>query len=342
MSETTDMNITVVHTLPEKEWRRFVDEHPQGNIFHTPEMFQVFARTQGYRTTLWAAVDSGGRLMALLLPVEITLMGGPLRWLTTRAVAYGSVLCAPDLESKEALRVLLRAYKREVNGRLLFTELRNLSDSGDLQSALNECGFVYEEHLNFLVDLARPQEEIWQSIRPNARRNIKKAWKSQVVIREVNDPNQVPAAHALLKNTYERLQVPLADTSLFRSTFEILYPRGMFKIFMAQVGDVDVGVMTLLLYKDIVYYWYAGMVREYASYRAGDLLVWHALEWGSQNGFRILDLGGAGKPDEEYGVRDFKAKYGGELVNYGRNVCVHAPMRLKLSQLGYQLVRRLL
>ena len=35
-------NITVVNTLPEKNWCHFVEEHPAGNIFHTPEMFQVF------------------------------------------------------------------------------------------------------------------------------------------------------------------------------------------------------------------------------------------------------------------------------------------------------------
>ena len=27
---------------------------------------------------------------------------------------------------------------------------------------------------------------------------------------------------------------------------------------------------------------------------------------------------GAGSPDSEYGVRDFKSKFGGELVEYGR------------------------
>lgn len=41
-------------------------------------------------------------------------------------------------------------------------------------------------------------------------------------------------------------------------------------------------------------------------------------------------------------MRDFKAKFGGDLVNFGRNICVHAPLRLKFSVTGYQLVRRFL
>jgi serine/alanine adding enzyme len=65
------------------------------------------------------------------------------------------------------------------------------------------------------------------------------------------------------------------------------------------------------------------------------------LEWGVENGYRVYDFGGAGKPDEEYGVRDFKAKFGGKLVCYGRNVYVHSQVRLELSKLGYTIYRAL-
>ena len=88
------MSVTIVHTLPEEEWRRFVEEHSAGNIFHTPEMFQVYSRTQGHRPELWAATRDG-RVQALLLPVLVTLMDGLLRSFTTRAIVYGSVLCDP-------------------------------------------------------------------------------------------------------------------------------------------------------------------------------------------------------------------------------------------------------
>ena len=59
-------------------------------------------------------------------------------------------------------------------------------------------------------------------------------------------------------------------------------------------------------------------------------------------GCKTFDFGGAGRPDEVYRVRDFKAKFGGDLVNYGRNVCVHAPFRLGVSRAGYGLMRKFL
>jgi lipid II:glycine glycyltransferase (peptidoglycan interpeptide bridge formation enzyme) len=60
------------------------------------------------------------------------------------------------------------------------------------------------------------------------------------------------------------------------------------------------------------------------------------------HGYRIYDFGGAGRPGEPYGVRDFKAKFGGELVDFGRHSYVHSPGRLKLTNLAYRFYRKIL
>ena len=337
------MKITVVTTLPEKEWRRFVEEHPAGNIFHTPEMFQVFSRAKGHQPTLWAAVDRSNRPLALLLPVQVTLMDGLLRRFTTRAVAYGSVLCAPGSEGKEALAMLLETFKREARATALFTELRNLSNLSDLQPVLNGSGFVYEDHLNYLIDLDRPPEAILQSMGKRTRKKIRRALRQgKVVIEEVNQREGVALCYKLLQKTYTAVQVPLADRSLFEAAFDVLYPQGMVKFLLARVGDDYAAGSVELICSDRIYGWYGSTDRAYSDYIPNELLLWHIFQWGAENGYKVYDFGGAGKPDEEYGVRDFKAKFGGELVCFGRNTCVHAPFLLRLSALGYRVYRHLL
>ena len=332
--------MNIVRQLDERLWREFVDNHPQGQIFHTPEMYQVFARVRGYQPTLWAAVSTDGRILALLLPVQVSLLNGPLRRLTARAVVYGSVLCAPEAEGKEALAPLLRTYRRGVKGSPLFTELRNLSDLSDVQPILQANGFVYEGHLNFLIDLQRPVEEIWSSVHGNVRTNVRKARHMGVIVEEVTSLDKIPVVYAVLAKVYERIRIPLAPLSMFEAAFEILYPRHMIRIFAARAEDTYIGVVIRLLYKEVIYAWYAGAIRDYASYKANDLLDWHVLEWGSQNGFSCFDFGGAGKPDDDYGPRRFKAKFGGELVEFGRNTCAHSKLRLQISRAGYWLYRR--
>lgn len=330
----------IVRTLDESLWKDFVNDNPQGNIFHTPEMFQVFRRAHGHRPHVWAATQDG-RVLALLLPVWITLKDGLLRSLTTRVVLYGSVLCAASAEGYEALAKLLETYKCEVKCGPLFTELRNLSDLGPIQPILQDNGFVHEDHLNFLIDLERPPEEIWGSLQGNVRTNVRKARKMGVVVEEITSLDKVPLVYSVLSKVYDHIHIPLAPLSLFEAAFEVLHTQGMIKLLMARVQDTNVGVAIRLLYKDTIYAWYAGAIRDYGSYKVNELLNWHILEWGAQNGFKCFDFGGAGKPDQDYGPRKFKAKFNGELVNYGRNVCLHRPHLLHFSEWGYRVYRRL-
>ena len=333
----------VVQQLDERVWRDVVDRHPQGNIFHTPEMFQVFTRTKGHLPTLWATVDGSGDPLALLLPVQMTLMGGLLRRLTTRAIVYGGVLCASGHEGEEALAALLRVYKRKAKHSALFTELRNLSDLSTVQPVLQVGGFTYEDHLDYLIRLGRPVDEIMESIGARTRKNIRRGLRhNDVVIEEVKEPGQIPLCYDLLRQTYASAHVPLADCSLFEAAFDVLYPKGMIRFVLARVGDAYVGASVELLYKRIVYGWYGGVDRAYTRYSPNDLLTWHILQWSAEHGYWTYDFGGAGKPDEEYGVRDFKAKFGGDLVCYGRNTWVHAPVLFGMSRRAYAAYRRLL
>jgi len=333
--------MNIVRQLDEHLWREFIDGHPSSNIFHTPEMFQVLKQTAGHRPTLWAATGDEGQVLTLLLPVLITLKGGLLRYLTTRAIIYGSVLYDPGPLGREALAALLHAYTQKASRDVLFTELRNLSDLSAAQPILNECGFVYEDHLNYLIDIARSPEEILQSFSQSTRKQIRRGLRrGEMTIEEITTREQLSLCYDLLCQTYTSAQVPLADRSLFESAFDVLYPKGMARFVLARVGDSCVGTSIELLYKNSVYGWYGGVDRAYSRYNPGELLMWHILKWSAQNGYQVYDFGGAGKPDEEYGVRDFKAKFGGELVCYGRNVHVHAPALLRLSEWGYRLLRR--
>lgn len=315
-----------------------MEEHPAGNIFHTPEMFQVFSLTKNHQPELWAATEES-RTLALLLPVRIALMDGFLRRLATRSVVYGSVLCEPSRLGRAALAELLETYTRHVNRPPLFTELRNLSDMEACQPALQEHGFAYDDHLGYLIDLDRPTDEIFQGISKSGRKAIRRSDRSGVVAEEVRNRSQLSAHYDLLAESYARSKVPLADSSLFRAVFDILVPKGMAKMVLAQLAGRHVAASLELPYKDVIYSWFSGYAQTARKVYPNDHLVWHILKWGARNGYRRFDFGGAGRPDEAYGPRDFKAKFGGQLVNYGRNTYVHSPIGLALSSAAYQVYR---
>jgi serine/alanine adding enzyme len=330
----------VVRTLETNQWKNFVDSHPQGSIFHTPEIFKVFAQARGYQPELWAVLD-GGEVLALLLPVQITLTPF-LRALTTRAISYGSLLCNPNTRGSLAAEQMLKSYTDQTMNNALFSEFRNLHDQSPLQSVYRDCGFVYEKHLNYLIDLTGSVEEVFQHIGSRTRKSIRRGLRQgDVNINEARNLADVMTCYGLIRRSYQYAHVPLADWSLFETAFELLTPNNMLRFYLAHVGNVPVAASAELFYKDIIYGWYSGVERSYSRYIPGDLLMWHVLHWGAENNYRVYDFGGAGKPGEEYGVRDFKAKFGGELVEYGRFTITHAPIRSRLSKIGYRIYRYL-
>ena len=65
------------------------------------------------------------------------------------------------------------------------------------------------------------------------------------------------------------------------------------------------------------------------------------MKYACDNGYAVFDMMGAGKPDEEYGVRDFKAEFGGELVEHGRFLCVTKPLLYKIGVLGVKILKKI-
>ena len=122
----------IVRKINEAAWQIFVEENVNGNIFHTPEMMRVFAEAKGFEPSIWAGLDENEQIQAMFLPVQNTVLDHSFfRSLTTRAILYGSLLCTPTAQGNDALDLLLDAYNRKMKNRILFTELRNLSDIGE-------------------------------------------------------------------------------------------------------------------------------------------------------------------------------------------------------------------
>ncbi len=338
-SAADERELHLTDRLDEVTWRRFVNTHPSGNVFHTPEMYQVFAQARHHRPRLWAATDRSGSPLALLPPVEITLWPGPLRSWTSRAVAYGGLLTSEDPAGTRAMGTLLATYGRAFRRGPLFTELRHLSDASAVEGVLRDAGFSHEGHLNYLVDLSQSEDALWSALSKTARQRVRSGQRKGVGVQEITSPQGVDEAYRVLTQVYSHTGIPLADPSLFRAALSILHPRGMFRIFTVQLGGQIIGTRYLLTHKERIIDWYAGADRAFASYSPNEILVWHVLRWGKEQGFRTFDFGGAGRPNEPYGPREFKSKFGGQLVDYGRHTLVHRPTRMRLAQAGYELAR---
>ena len=126
----------------------------------------------------------------------------------------------------------------------------------------------------------------------------------------------------------------MPDKTLFTESHQQLSKQNILKTFVAVSNEEIIGCRMVLCYGDIVYDWYAGASEKHLDKYPNDFLPWKVMQWGSLNGYKYFDFGGAGKPNEAYGVRDHKLKFGGNLIEYGRFEKIHNNFMMQIGKLG--------
>ena len=332
----------VTASIDREEWSEFVFEHPHGNIFQTPEMREVYEQTKNYEPITLSVVDGGGEILALVQAVVIREMGGFPGSFSARAIVQGGPLFVDDKNGASALEMLMEYYDKMVHNKALYTQIRNMWDTSNISNFLNSTGYEYEEHLNFLVDLTIPADVLWKKLFKSRRNGINKAKRYGVIVEEVAYEDLITVVYDRLQETYKKAKLPLDDISLVRHTFDILAPKNMAKFFLAKYEDKYIGTIVILMYKGVIYDWYAGSSGEYLRLCPNDMLPWYVMEMGSNNGYHTFDFGGAGKPEVKYGVREFKRQFGGDLVNYGRYKKIYSPLKVKIAEKGFEVYRKMM
>ena len=332
--------IEITESPDKTRWSEFVYNHPHGNIFQTPEMAEVYKRTKNYEPITLAAINTrNDEILAILQAVAIKELSGFLGSFSARAIIQGGPLFIENENGIKALKVLMKHYDEIARKKALYTQIRTMWDTSNISSFLNSRGYEYEERLNFLIDLNRPEETIFSDFKRDKKRAIKKAEKMGLYLKIADSGEEINSFCEILSETYKAACLPLADKTLFYSLFNIC-KEDKAKIFLAKINGELIAGRLILCYKTTIIDWYAGAKRDCLLYRPNEFLVWHGLKWGSENGFHTFNFGGAGNPNEEYGVREFKKQFGGKLVGFGRYTKIYSPIKMKIAEKGFSIYRK--
>lgn len=283
-----------------------------------------------------AAYDANDCIVGLLTSQRVQTLNAPLR-ISSRSVLYATPLVENSGVGRIALAKLLEQHDRQMMQTTVFAEMRPVVEVSDHQSVLLDADYEYYDYLNYVVDLETSEEELWSGLSKSCQKQIRKSRRRGVEIRVMNSVEGAQLLYRFLQASYRRSRVPLAHISLFESAIQHMAEQVRISIAFYQKRPVAGGI--LLAFKDRALAWYGGSERE-RGVSPFDLLTWEEMRWAREAGLRWYDFGGAGCPNEPYGPRDFKSKFGGALVNYGRYRKVYSPWRMGVAKLGYALGRQ--
>jgi len=316
------------------EWSDFVHNHPHGNIFQTPEMYEVYKKTENYEPLFLAIIDDNRKILAFLVAVIQREYSGIIGKLTARSIIFGGPLLIND--NPVLLEFLLKGYIKRVKSFAIYSQFRNFWDWINFKKIFIVNGFKFKDHLNILIDLERSEEELWQDVHSKRRNEIRRASKEGTTFSVRENLEDFTDCYKILLSVYHRAKLPIPPIEFFNNIFFQCRNNFGIKIFYALNQNRIIGCMVALVYKDVIYDFYAGAYPQDNKKYPNDLIPWEVFKWGKKNGFTKFDFGGAGKPDVRYGVRDYKKKFGGEMVNYGRFEIIHKPTLFIVSKIAFK------
>lgn len=338
---------TTYHQLEQSEhypaFRQFIETTPTGNFFQSPEFLQFIEPVRGYKPFLLIAVDGPGGILGSLMGVIQSDGGGVKSWLSRRLIVWGGPVVGehPSAERYTATaNTLLQAMKKFAQGNAIFIEFRNFFDCTPLQPAFEANGFRFRPHLNYLVKLDE-DGAVKGRLSSNRRRQIKTSLAAGATVTEPESEADVVALYQLLEKLYkEKVKKPLPSIDLFMQFWKSPFAKTFLVKYEGQVVGGSVGPV----YRGkALYQWYVcGDNGSIKGVHPSVLASWAPIEYGLQHGYEFFDFMGAGRPEEDYGVREFKARFGGDEVCYGRYEMVLNQPLYRVGKLGlkvYQTIR---
>lgn len=264
--------------------------------------------------------------------------GGRLkRFFSRRAIVNGGPFIADDATDQD-VKALLAKCKDSLRKKAIYIETRNFRDYSKYRELFESCGFVYEPHYDFIIN-TDSLEIAEANLGKSRKRDIRTSLRDGADVVENPTEEQIRAYYDILKDLYEnKIGTPLFPFDFFLKLFH----SGFSKFLLVRYKDEIVGGTVCVYDDETVYEWFAcGKDGLYKNIFPSTLATWSGIRFAAESGRKRFDMMGAGAPgDGGYGVRDFKAKFGGELVEYGRFKYVCSPVLYAIGKLGVAILKK--
>ena len=286
------------------EYVEWVDHHPAGSLFHSLPWLDFVCREHGGVRHLYR-VECAGTLCGYWPTITVEkgpfrLLGSPLRgWLTTK---MGPLLDRPA--GADHVSALARLCMRD---RIAYQEM-----AGDLlgEDVMRPLGYSVRVRETWLLPLCRREADQWERLDHSCRKNIKKAERSHVEVREVDvDDPSLTRLYPLVAATYKEkgLAVP--------------YGPGRIELLRDTVGRAG-RLLCLAAFHDgefagghiwghdrrCAYAFVAASQADLKPLRISNLLLWEGIRRFIRMGLQTYDMYGGGQGNE--GVARFKKSFG--------------------------------
>jgi len=306
--------LKVINPLDYPEWDKLVLSTQDYSFFHSSAWARVLNESYGYKPLYFTLIDDG-RLIALIPCMEIKSILTGKRAVSLPFTDYCEPILSPLLEkesegSENPLSMILNdliSYGKKSEWK--FLELR--FGVSLLQQIHPSC--TYYGHT---LDISGKEDEIYSTFRHSTKRNIRKAIKEGVKVRILDSLDSISEFYRLNCITRKEHGLPPQPYVFFEKIYEHVLSKNKGFVVLASYDNTCIAGAVYFHFGEKVTYKYGASDRNYQHLRANNLVMWEAIKWYSQNGYKRFCFGRT-EPDNN-GLLQFKRGWGTDerILNY--------------------------
>jgi lipid II:glycine glycyltransferase (peptidoglycan interpeptide bridge formation enzyme) len=313
------------------KWEQLYKSSSFATFFQSPDCYR-FYKELSFMSPFVYAVEEEGMIKALVCGYLIAEKGFAKSYFSRRAIIPGGLLLANDI-SEEALELLLSELRTDLQRKAIYIELRNLHDYSTYKAVFVKLGFKYEPHLNFQMDIV-DSETLWKKLSDNRKREIKISENLGAVCVEAHKEKDIIDFYLILSELYsKKIKTPIFPLEFFLK----LCKNPFSKIFVVKFENKVIGGIVCILDSTTVYEWF--ICGNDNNIKVQTMATWTAINFTLANGLKRFDFMGAGSPLKEYGVREYKSRFGAVKVEHGRFQYIFNPFIYSVMRFLVELIK---
>lgn len=284
----------IVNPSGQKGWDEALVGTPGSSFFHTTVWSDVLREAYRYEP-LWFMIRKQEAFEALLPIMEVNSPLTGIRGVSLPFTDYCEPIASGPAQFQELFAAAVALGKKRC---WRYLELRGAETFLDRTEPS-------EWHYAHTLDLGKTGADTFSD---STRRNIRKAEKQNLDVTVSASPDALHDFCRLNALTRRSHGLPPQPRRFFQCVHDHILSRNMGFVVLASLRGTAIAANVYFTFGDQIIYKYGASDRAFQHLRASNLVMWEAIRWGRDHGYRALCMGRT-EPGNE-GLRRFKTEWG--------------------------------
>ncbi len=322
------MDIQILDPTQYKGWDDLILTNPDYSFFHSLAWARTLFESYHY-TPQYFTIIHDGRVLALMPIMEVNSFLTGRRGISLPFTDYCKPIYNGNIGFVPLFNQVIEFGRKHgwkyielrVNHNLIPNSFSPNSNGLSLthNSQPETCSIIPSlTYLGHVLDLSRGEEQVFSSFRDSTKRNTQKAMRENVEVEIDHSLESVKEFYRLHCLTRREHGLPPQPFHFFKKIYDHVISKNLGMVVLASLGQEKVAGAVYFHFGEKAVYKYGASDKKFQHLRANNLVMWKAIQWYSQNGYKSLCFGRTEL--ENQGLIQFKSGWGTleQQINYYR------------------------